>query len=204
MRGIAEQFQDMGQQEESAHLGMWVFLATEVLFFGALFFVYAVMRAQYSADFASASRHTDVTLGTLNTAILLTSSFTMALAVRASELPAVNLTRRWLWLTAALGAVFLALKGFEYYKDYSEHLVPALNFSFEAAHARGAEIFFGLYFATTGLHALHLCIGIIVLLLVARDAAANEHAVEVSGLYWHFVDIIWIFLYPLLYLVSRA
>ncbi|HVY83422.1 MAG TPA: cytochrome c oxidase subunit 3 [Steroidobacteraceae bacterium] len=204
MSGIAEQFEDVQQQEQSAHFGMWVFLATEVLFFGVLFFVYSVMRAQYPADFAAASRHTDVALGTINTAVLLTSSFTIALAVRASQMQAVRLTRRWLCVTAALGAVFLALKGFEYYKDYSEHLIPAFRFSFDAAHARGAEVFFALYFATTGLHAVHLCIGIAVVLLIARNAARNAHAVEVGGLYWHFVDIVWIFLYPLLYLVSRA
>jgi cytochrome c oxidase subunit 3 len=189
---------------------MWIFLATEVLFFGVLFFVYSVARVRYSADFAVASRHTDVVLGTLNTAILLTSSLTMALAVRASELRSAVQTRRLLFATMALGLVFLIIKGAEYHKEFTEHLIPHFDFRFDAAHLNGAETFFALYFVMTGLHAIHLIIGIGVLAVLAQRVAAAERrtekrgTVEVAGLYWHFIDLVWIFLYPLLYLVSRA
>jgi cytochrome c oxidase subunit 3 len=209
--GIAEQFRSASQQEEAATLGMWVFLATEVLFFGVLFFVYSLMRMRFSADFAAASRHTDVLLGTLNTAVLLSSSLTMALAVRGRQLRLLRPTRGWLLTTAALGSLFLIVKGLEYYQDYTEHLVPTLSFDFDPAHARGAEIFFSLYFVMTGIHALHLLIGIALVLLLARDLPGllpherpGDTTIEVGGLYWHFVDIVWIFLYPLLYLVSRS
>jgi cytochrome c oxidase subunit 3 len=165
----------------------------------------------HSAEaFALASRRTDIVLGTLNTIILLTSSFTMALAVRSGELLRARATRYWLYTTAALGTLFLAIKGFEYFKDYTDHLVPALNFHFEAEHARGAEVFFGLYFASTAIHALHLLIGIGAVLLLAHPLPAENGRefpalrIEIVGLYWHFVDVVWIFLYPLLYLVSRA
>jgi cytochrome c oxidase subunit 3 len=208
--GIAEQFDTPAEMQESGRLGMWVFLATEVLFFGVLFFVYSVARVRYGADFAVASRHTDVVLGTCNTAILLTSSLTMALAVRASELRSALQTRRWLFATMALGAAFLIIKGMEYQKEFTEHLIPHFDFQFDAAHLRGAETFFSLYFMTTGLHAIHLLIGLGVLGVLAHRVAAAERrtekrrTVEVAGLYWHFIDLVWIFLYPLLYLVSRA
>ena len=201
---------DADRRNETAELGMWVFLATEVLFFGALFFVYAMMRARFSESFGLASRHTDVVFGTLNTAVLLTSSFTMALAVRASDLARARQARYWLLATAVLGIAFLTIKGLEYGQDYAQRLVPGLNFQFEPAHARGAEVFFGLYFATTGLHAVHLTVGIVLVLITAfaashaRPEATSGSRIEVVGLYWHFVDLVWIFLYPLLYLVSRA
>jgi cytochrome c oxidase subunit III len=206
----AEQYQDYAQQQDSARLGMWIFLATEILFFGVLLFVYGLSRTRYPEAFAVASRRTDVVLGTLNTAMLLTSSFTMALAVRAGELQLAQAARRWLYATAFLGAAFLTIKGIEYQKDYTDHLVPMLNFHFDAAHARGAEAFFGLYFASTAVHAFHVLIGLFIIVLFARALPGEEGVafsslrIEVLGLYWHFVDVVWIFLYPLLYLVSRA
>jgi cytochrome c oxidase subunit 3 len=208
--GIAEQFETTAEEQESGLVGMWIFLATEVLFFGVLFFVYSVARVQYGAAFAAASKHTDVILGTCNTAILLTSSLTMALAVRASELRDAVQTRRWLGATMALGAVFLIIKGVEYHKEFAEHLVPHFDFQFDDAHLVGAGIFFSLYFVMTGLHALHLLIGIAILgvlarrVTTARKRTERRGTVEVAGLYWHFIDLVWIFLYPLLYLVLRT
>jgi cytochrome c oxidase subunit III len=206
---IADQFEDARQQREAATLGMWIFLTTETLFFGALFFAYAIARVQWTWDFAAASKHTNLVLGTSNTAILLTSSFVMALAVRSAASGARKATVRLLLATAALGIVFACVKLTEYALDYHEHLVPLVNFTFEPEHAHGALIFFGFYFVTTGLHLLHLSIGVALLLVFAwrvRRALPNALAdgVETLGLYWHFVDMVWIFLYPCLYLVSRA
>ena len=190
-------------------LGMWIFLATEVLFFGVLFFGYAMARWHFGEAFPAASRHTSVLLGTANTAVLLTSSLTMALAGRAASL-GHDKTTRWLLLaTIALGVAFLAIKGGEYALDFHEHLVPGADFAFHGALARGAAFFFGFYFLATGLHALHLVIGIAILaVMIWRSHRSGAHAasgaIEISGLYWHFVDLVWIFLYPSLYLVSRA
>jgi cytochrome c oxidase subunit 3 len=206
---VAEQFDGPAQQRAAATLGMWIFLATETLFFGALFFGYAIARAGAPDAFAAASRHTNIVLGTANTAILLTSSFCMALAVRAAARRAREATARLLVATALLGLVFAAIKLTEYALDYREHLVPVVDFAFAPALARGAETFFWLYFTSTGLHLLHLSVGVGLVLYFAwrvhRGIGANlDTRIEIAGLYWHFVDVIWIFLYPLLYLVSRA
>jgi cytochrome c oxidase subunit 3 len=206
---VAEQFEDAPQQRAATSLGMWVFLTTETMFFGVLFFAYAIARLQWPEDFADASRHTNIALGTLNTAVLLSSSLFMALAVRAAAMGARKATARLLVVTAALGLAFAGTKLTEYALDYHEYLVPLVNFAFEPAHARGALVFFGFYFATTGLHLLHLSIGVALVLAFAwRTWRASvpmraEH-IETVGLYWHFVDLVWIFLYPCLYLVSRT
>ncbi|CAD6561288.1 cytochrome c oxidase subunit 3 [Paraburkholderia sabiae] len=211
MTDHAEQFNTAAQQEEASMLGMWTFLATEVMFFGPLFFGYLYGRSHFPEGFAAASRHTDVTLGTINTAVLLTSSMLMAIAVQARKVGAVRLAARMLFFTAALGIVFLIIKGTEYWKEFHEHLVPAAGFAFpETHHADAAQLFFFLYFGMTGLHALHLIIGVVMVLgfalalsRVEREFAKAER-IDVVGLYWHFVDIVWIFLYPLLYLVDRS
>jgi cytochrome c oxidase subunit 3 len=191
-------------------LGMWVFLTSETLFFGALFFGYLVMRLRYPDAFAAAGRHTDLVLGTLNTGVLLTSSLLMALAVGAADKKRRRPTCLLLLATAGLGAAFLVIKGLEYHAEYLEHLVPALDFRFDAAHRRGAELFFWLYFVMTGFHALHLAIGVALLGFVALRlwrrgfAAQTPTSVAMSGLYWHFVDVVWIFMYPCLYLIARS
>ncbi len=206
---LAEQFDDLEQQHEAAKLGMWIFLATEVLFFGGLFLAYTVYRYLSPEAFAAASRHTEVILGGANTAILLFSSTLMALAVRAAQLG-----RRghliWLLLaTAFLGMVFMGVKGLEYHKDFTEHLVPGADFQWHEANPGAAEMFFWLYFAMTGLHAIHVIVGIILMLVLAvfawrrRFAGGNYMPVEIAGLYWHFVDIVWVFLFPLLYLAGH-
>jgi cytochrome c oxidase subunit 3 len=207
---VAEQFDSAEQQRAAATLGMWVFLSTEVLFFGGLFSAYVVGRVLYPEAFAAASRHTDVVIGTVNTAVLLTSSLTMALAVRASWLGRQRAVTWLLLATLMLGLVFLGLKAVEYTKDYHEHLVPALNFAVDDPREAQIKLFFILYFLTTGLHAIHLTVGVgvvatlIVMNVRGRFSKAYHTPVEIAGLYWHFVDIVWIFLYPLLYLVSRA
>ena len=190
-------------------LGMWVFLVTEVLFFGGLFAAYAVYRGWYPEAFAAASHHLDVTLGTINTVVLITSSLTMALAVRAAQTGDRQKLVLFLWLTIALGTVFLGIKGVEYYHKFEDHHIPGPSFQFDAEYFRHAQLFLSLYFVMTGLHALHMIIGIGIMLVMARWALNGtitpEYAspVEISGLYWHFVDIVWIFLFPLLYLLGR-
>ena len=219
---LAPQFDSHAQQAFAATFGMWVFLASELLFFGPLLFGYAWLRLRFPEAGAHASRHTDFLLGTVNTAVLLTSSFTMALAAAAANAAADagqrRRARRLLLATAALGLVFLVIKGWEYHAEFAEHLFPGAGFHPADAHAQpllqGMQLFFLLYFALTGLHALHLSAGILACLLLAwrlrRPSPAAGHrtaggeAVELAGLYWHFVDVAWIFLYPLLYLVGRA
>ncbi|MEP6503934.1 MAG: cytochrome c oxidase subunit 3 [Betaproteobacteria bacterium] len=187
-------------------LGMWVFLASEVLFFGGLFLVYLYGRTHWPEGWSEASRHTDVVLGTVNTALLLTSSAVVALAVACEEHASQQRwTARLLALTAALGATFLVIKGFEWHAEWQEHLFPGPSFSLAVP---GAQEFFALYFVMTGLHAVHMIVGVAVLAILARGrsgerAWARAGQVEVAALYWHFVDLVWIFLYPLLYLVER-
>ncbi len=192
---------------DTPQLGMWVFLAGEMLFFGALIAAYAHGRLHFPDGFGAASRRTDVWLGTLNTALLLTSSALVALAGAWAGAPArQRAVGRLLAGAAALGVAFVAVKGVEYRAEWHEGLFPGPGFAL--AGQPGAELFFMLYFFMTALHALHLLIGVAVLGVFAwgslrgRDWAAPRR-VEVAGLYWHFVDVVWIFLYPLLYLVQR-
>jgi cytochrome c oxidase subunit 3 len=206
---LAEQFDDLEQQREAVQLGMWAFLTTEVMFFGGLFTGYAVYRWSHPAAFAEASRHLDVLLGTVNTAVLICSSLTMALAVHAASLGRKRPTAGWLALTIALGSVFLGIKAIEYSHKFHEHLVPGRHFHMEGTQGASGQLFFSFYFAMTGVHALHMVIGIAILAVLivkalrGRYGPENHSAVEMTGLYWHFVDIVWIFLFPLLYLIGR-
>lgn len=213
MSQLAEQFDDLQQQRHASELGMWTFLATEILFFGGLFTAYTLYRLNFPKDFTEASHHLYTSIGAINTAILLISSLTMALAVHAAG-DSVNSDRQrraltWLLVaTALLGCAFLALKGVEYYLDFDEHLVPLIDFHYKGpASAAHVELFMLLYFIMTGIHALHMLIGIgLVCTLIGmnRRSYFKTHTttpVEMIGLYWHFVDIIWIFLLPLLYLI---
>jgi cytochrome c oxidase subunit 3 len=204
---VAPQFDQIEQQHYAARLGMWVFLATELMFFGPLFLGYLYGRLEIPGAFADASRHTKVWLGTLNTALLLSSSTSMALAVEASRNGERDWVQRLLGLTAVLGLVFLIIKGIEYRQEWNEHLFPGRAFVYATPLRDGAQLFYIVYFATTALHALHLTIGIVMVLSLlwgcryASPLYRPEH-VEVGGLYWHFVDIVWIFLYPMLYLAG--
>jgi cytochrome c oxidase subunit III len=207
------QFETMEQQRESASLGMWVFLATEVLFFGGMFMTYTLNRSTYPGIFGEASRSINLKLGAINTVVLIGSSLTMAMAVWASQVGKKNLVTIFLICTIILGSVFLGIKGVEYHEKFVEHHVPGLNFSFEpgasiATNAH-AQLFFSLYFAMTGLHALHMVIGVGLLVWLIKQSMRSRFTpeyntpVELIGLYWHFVDIVWIFLFPLLYLIDR-
>src|SRR6266481_4789123 len=164
--GLAHHFDTLEQQTEATTLGMWVFLVTEVLFFGGLFMVYTVYRTWYPAAFAAASHELDVTLGTINTAVLITSSLTMALAVHAAQLGQRKTLMIFLVATMVLGGVFLGIKSVEYYHKFVEHHVPGPSFQFEKEHFRHAQIFFSLYFLMTGLHALHMIIGFGIMLVM--------------------------------------
>lgn len=204
---LAEQFDDMPQQLEASTLGMWTFLATEVLFFGGLFLSYTVYRHSYPEAFAEAARHVKILHGTINTVLLLTSSLTMSLAIHAAQQGRNRPLIVFLFLTMLLGCGFLAVKGLEYTSDIHEHLVPGRHFA--SGLPTQAQIFWFLYWMTTGVHSLHLLVGIGVLAVIARMAARrkfSEHyhtPVLISGLYWHFVDVIWVWLYALFYLVNR-
>jgi cytochrome c oxidase subunit 3 len=206
---LAHQFESLSQQSDAASLVMWVFLATEVLFFGGLFVTYTVYRQSYPAAFTAASHELDITFGAINTAVLITSSLTMALAVRAAQIGQRTLLMILLVATMMLGAIFLGIKSVEYSREFVEHHVPGPGFVFEAEHARNAQIFFSLYFMMTGLHAIHMIIGLGIMSVMLwwswRGAITPEYysPIEITGLYWHFVDIVWIFLFPLLYLVGR-
>ena len=219
---LQHQFADLRQQKEAVTLGMWVFIAQEVLFFGGLFAAYAVYRSTYPAAFSAGSHHLSWKIGFANTLVLILSSLTMAMAVHAAAVGKRSRIVGFLLATLLLGGVFLGVKYFEYREKiapclgdgpHAGCLVPGERFDASALHLEGAEgghaqIFFSLYFGMTGLHALHMIIGIPILLTIAFMAGRGRFSleyhtpVELVGLYWHFVDIVWIFLFPLLYLIG--
>jgi cytochrome c oxidase subunit 3 len=207
---LAHQFDDLAQQHDADELGMWLFLSTEVMFFGGMFLAYTVYRVQDEATFAAASHLLDLPLGTINTAVLLCSSLTMALAVHAAQ---TSQRKQLVFLLAAtfvLGTIFLGIKGYEYHHKYEHHLMPLLGLPFEwhGSSAGHAELFFDLYFLMTGVHALHMLIGLGLLLVLIIKATRGgllgdfSAPIHISGLYWHFVDLVWVFLFPLLYLIG--
>ena len=229
-RSLQHHFENMEQQREAGTLGMWVFLVTEIMFFGGMFLAYSLYRSMYPASFASASNHLDITLGALNTGVLILSSFTMALAVYFTQVGKRRPQILCLVLTLLLGLTFLGVKGVEYHDKWNDHLIPGRlipsnPFNPEVAHEGdhdphklhllpGASVpqvqmFYWIYFAMTGMHALHMIIGagLLTFLLIysikGRFDPEYHSPVEVIGLYWHFVDIVWIFLFPLLYLLGR-
>ena len=218
-------FATMEQQDEAVSFGMWLFLLTEIMFFGGLFAAYLIYRNWYYPAFVAGSHQLSIVLGAINTVVLICSSFTMAMAVHASELRKKSALVMWLLATILLGLVFLGIKADEYHEKWEKHHVPGLNFSISdfvkpnpaypddkalpVDMAQKTSVYFSLYFAMTGMHALHMVIGIsllIILVIRARAGAYTEGhmtTIENFGLYWHFVDIVWIFLFPLLYLISR-
>jgi cytochrome c oxidase subunit III len=235
---LQHHFDTMEQQQEAGTFGMWLFLVTEILFFGGLFFAYTLYRIWYFDAFAAASRTLDLYLGGFNTAVLIGSSLTMAFAVRAAQTNHRKATVNWIILTMILGAVFLGVKVIEYADKFEHHHVPGPQFVWAAEHEtagagehgaesaapaaaalhddtsnptfqRTTQLYFSLYFTMTGLHALHMIIGLGLLTwiaVMAHQGRFDEHwyaPVEMTGLYWHFVDIVWIFLFPLLYLIER-
>jgi cytochrome c oxidase subunit 3 len=197
-------------ERQASSFGMWIFLSTETLFFGVLFVAYSMGRLRFPEAFAAANLHTNLLLGTLNTAVLLSSSACMAMAVQTAKFRRRRATVALLGVTVALGLAFLAIKGLEYRSEYLEHLLPGNDFQFDAALRQGAELFFWMYFVMTGAHAAHLLIGIALVGMLALRLRSGgfarhpAHGVELTGLYWHFVDLVWIFLYPCIYLVARS
>lgn len=207
---LRHHFEQPEQQFESATLGMWAFLVTEVMFFGGLFAAYTIYRAMYPDAFASTSQYMQVIVGAVNTAVLICSSLTMVLAVRAGQLGDRKGIILFLIATMILGAVFLGVKAYEYHHKWEEHLVPGFNWHYEMPqYAHNAQILFFLYFVMTGMHAIHMIIGEGLLLTMVIMAARRRFStryytpIEIVGLYWHFVDIVWIFLFPLLYLIGK-
>lgn len=211
---VAHHFEDIDQQNESAILGMWLFLGQEIMFFGGLFAVYIVYRFKYPEAWAAGSSELDIYLGTLNTVVLLVSSLTMALAVWSAQTGRQKGLVRFLFATLSLGLVFLFVKGIEYHAKFVHHHVPGINFQFHSeafpnAAENHVQLFYALYFIMTGMHAFHMVIGaglLIWLIVLAKKGTFGSHnfmKVELTGFYWHFVDIVWVFLYPLIYLVNR-
>lgn len=243
---VRHQFDDLQQQHDAYNLGMWAFIVQEVMFFSGMIISYAIFRYKFFQAFIDGSNHLDVYVSTANTVVLLTSSLTMALAVRAAQLDQKMKLINLMIATLVLGGVFLGVKAYEYNSKYEDNLIPGYNFVWtaeptsahhgeaEGAHAHGdshgeaapydelaaapinyapfpqqVEVFYGLYFIMTGFHALHMVIGaVVILVLIAlafKDHFSSNYYVpiEMFGLYWHFVDIVWVFLFPLLYLVDR-
>jgi cytochrome c oxidase subunit III len=207
---LREQFDSVEQQRNTSLFGMWVFLVTEIMFFGGMFLAYTVYRALYPTVFAIASSSLNATIGAINTAVLLCSSFTMVLAVRAAQLGQRRAIVIFVILTLILGGVFLGVKAYEWHEKFEEHHIPGPAFHLDGTPMQGqAQLFFALYFAMTGMHALHMVIGAGIMAYIlfhawqGRYTAEYNTPVDIAGLYWHFVDIIWIFLFPLLYLIDR-
>ena len=206
---LAHQFDDVPQQRRAVSLGMWAFLANEVMFFGGLFLTYTIYRFTYPHAFHDGSHHLDVQLGTFNTVVLITSSLTMALSVWAAERGKRRMLVGCLLATIVLGMVFVGVKGIEYHDKWVHHLVPGPYFHWDGEDGAHVQLFYSLYFAMTGFHALHMLIGFGLLAWLVIDAQRGRFGpsywapVETVGLYWHFVDIVWIFLFPLLYLIGR-
>jgi cytochrome c oxidase subunit 3 len=211
--GVAHHFADAEQQREAGNLGMWVFLVTEIMFFGGVLCGYTIYRSLYLPAFEAGSRLLDIRLGATNTVILIASSLTMALGVHAAQTGKRKMLIFFLLLTMALGTAFLGIKYMEYAHKWENFLVPGIRFAPSVVLPTGVtlpnlQLFFCFYFIMTGLHALHMIIGLGVLGVLTsmawrgRFSAEYNTPVEVSGLYWHFVDIVWIFLFPLLYLIG--
>ena len=206
---LAHHFDSLEQQRESSTLGMWLFLVNEVMFFGGLFAAYIVYRSARPEAFVAGSHELDITLGLINTGVLIGSSLTMALGVRAAQLGKRRQLLGFLAATGILGIVFLGIKAVEYTAKWHHHLIPGPHFHFEGPLGDQVQMFFSLYFAMTGMHALHMIVGLGLLVWIFVDSYRGRFSpeyynpVENFGLYWHFVDIIWIFLFPLLYLIGR-
>jgi len=205
---LAHQFDDLEQQREVGTLGIWAFLATEVLFFGPLFASFAIYRIFYHVGFYEAQHHLNWQIGAINTAVLLVSSYTVVLAVYAAHKNDSRGIVRALAATIGVAVIFLMLKAVEYWLEWRAGHVPSLNWHWTHGHEAEAKLFLSFYFIMTGIHALHMLVGIGIFLWVislarkGRFSREYYNPVEISGLYWHFVDVVWIFLYPTLYLLA--
>jgi cytochrome c oxidase subunit III len=202
-----DHFEDLEQQTHASHLGMWVFLAGEVLFFGVLFTLYAGYRSAYPKEFALAARHSDLVLGTVNTYLLLIASFLVACSVSTIRQGRSRIAAWLLWGTALLGTIFLAIKLTEYRHHFDEGIFPGRFLAHPELSGRGPEAFFTLYYVTTGLHLLHVAGGVLLLGWIGWRAWRGDFdpawhtPLELGGMYWHFVDIVWLFVWPCFYLL---
>jgi cytochrome c oxidase subunit III len=208
---VAHHFDNAEQQHEAANLGMWTFLITEIMFFGGAFGGYAAYRYLHSDAFARASQELSLTWGTINTAVLLTSSLSMAMAVHAAQTNNNRGVMKFIAITMGLGLVFFGIKFIEYSHKFHDRLVPGMaDFAYTGPDAGIVQMFYVFYFVLTGIHALHLVIGLGLMVWIFMAARRQAYSsayftpVEMVGLYWHFVDVVWIFLFPLLYLVDRT
>lgn len=208
---LKHHFANEEQQKDASTVGMWVFLVTEIMFFGGLFLAYFAYRQAYPIAFASASLKTNLWLGAANTTVLICSSLTMAMAVHSAALGKQKLLIAFLVLTLMLGGTFLGVKAYEYHDKWVHHEVPGYHFDCEGCEDAGhTPLFFSLYFGMTGLHATHMLVGFVILVVLIAQARKGKYTakwytpIEMFGLYWHFVDIVWIFLFPLLYLIDRS
>lgn len=205
---LAHHFSDSEQQFDSAKLGMWIFLLTEILLFGGLFVAYAIYRAWNPDMFYNAHKYLDVTLGALNTVVLITSSLTMALSIRSMQLGNRKRTMHLLLVTLILAGVFLVVKYFEYSHKIHLGQLPGKYYTFTGIEGNNPHIFFSIYFMMTGLHGFHVMAGMGVIAWIMKRTARGDFSpeyytpIELTGLYWHLVDMIWIFLFPLLYLIG--
>ncbi len=206
---LAEQFSTREQQREVAALGMWAWLLTELLLFAGLFLCALVLRIQHPHSVTLATTHLKFWIGATNTAVLICSSLTMSGAIVTSRLGWRRFMLGCMLATAALGSLFLLLKGFEYYQDYQEHMMPFVSQPYELARDQATRLFVDLYYVTTGLHGVHLLTGVSILLWLTWSASrpgflqAHQNRIEVYGLYWHFIDLIWIIVFPVLYVLNR-
>ena len=236
---LRHHFADEEQQRNAASLGMWWFLGTEIMFFGGMFCAYLIYRLKYFPEFAASSSSLNLTIGTLNTAVLICSSLTVAQAVRAAQMGKRKLQVKLLLATIFFGLVFLGVKGIEWKEKYKEHHIPTFDFNViggkgdllkghekllgldklqndpvklrarETEIQQHSQIFFALYFALTGMHAIHMIVGVGIFSVITwmawkgRFTPEYHTPLEIAGLYWHFVDIVWIYLFPLLYLIDR-
>lgn len=205
------QYATLDQQGATAELGMWVFLVNETVFFGALIFTYFLYRMTYPHEFAVAGRDAVLWCGTVNFVILLTSSLTMVIAINAAAQGERRAMIWWLVATVGLGCMFLGVKGLEYYLDFQDKVVPAVNYLPKPGEGRAGELFWVFYWVATGLHAIHLSVGIglvlyVLLLKIPRGEITPAYytPLEVIGIYWSFVDTVWLFLYPSIYLIGRS
>jgi cytochrome c oxidase subunit 3 len=205
---LAHHFAEVDQQKESAKLGMWIFLLTEILLFGGLFVAYAVFRAWHPEMFVNAHKHLDVYMGTINTVVLITSSLTVALAIRSMQIGNKKRTIQLLLATVLLACVFLVIKYFEYSHKIHLGQLPGKFYTFEGLDGTNPHVFFSIYFLMTGLHGIHVLIGILAITWVMIRTSKNHFSaeyytpIEMVGLYWHLVDLIWIYLFPLFYLIG--
>lgn len=207
---LAEQFTDVAQQRRAATLGMWSWLLTELLLFAALFLVALVLRIMHPESVREAAHHLKFWIGASNTAVLICSSLTMSGAIVTSRIGMQRAMVRCMLATAALGSLFLVLKGYEYYQDYVEHMTPFLSWRpYELSGDRASQLYVSLYYVATALHAFHLTTGVAILLGLAWQARAagylqrHQNRIEIYGLYWHFIDLMWIMVFTIIYVMNR-